>query len=80
MRNLVQKLFYSILAICFVSISTFAQTGKIKGFVYDKSTGEACLYANVFIENTHLGAATDFNGFFSIVNISDVVFTRIKMC
>ncbi len=47
-------------------LNTQAQTGSIKGFVYDKETGEACVFANVFIENTNLGAATDANGFFNI--------------
>ena len=65
MKKLAQQLFYSMLIMCLPVIG-MAQTGNIKGFVYDKSTGEACLYANVYIENTNLGAATDFNGFFNI--------------
>ncbi|MGC9331171.1 MAG: TonB-dependent receptor, partial [Bacteroidales bacterium] len=43
-----------------------AQTGSIKGFVYDKETGGTCVFANVFIEHTNFGAATDANGFFNI--------------
>ncbi len=58
--------FTVILFITMLSLGAHAQTGNIKGFVYDKETGEACLFANVFIENSRLGAATDANGYFNI--------------
>lgn len=49
---------------------TIAQrTGKIAGVVSDKTTGELIPFANVFIENTSLGAATDLDGNFVIINI-----------
>ena len=45
-------------------------TGKISGKVTDKETGEPLIGANVFIVNTPLGAATDIDGYFDILNIS----------
>ncbi len=50
------------------SITTFAQsqTGTIKGFVYDKETGEPLIYTNVLFLGTKYGAQTDVNGYFSI--------------
>ena len=44
-------------------------TGKITGKVTDVSTGEALPGANVILEGTSLGAATDIDGFYSILNI-----------
>ncbi len=40
--------------------------GTIKGFVYDKKTGEPLIYTNVIIVNAKTGVQTDVNGYFSI--------------
>ncbi|MCK9255003.1 MAG: TonB-dependent receptor [Bacteroidales bacterium] len=53
----------------FFPILVFAQQGSIKGFVYDKETGEPCMFANISIKGTNFGAATDINGYFSIPRI-----------
>jgi hypothetical protein len=45
------------------------QTGKIKGFVYEKETGEPVLFTNVIVKGTTLGAATDVNGYYTITNV-----------
>ena len=44
-------------------------TGKISGVVLDASTGEALFGANVFIDGVAMGAATDEDGFYFIINI-----------
>jgi outer membrane receptor for ferrienterochelin and colicin len=44
-------------------------TGKLAGMVTDASSGEPLAGANVFIENTNLGAAVDLEGAFYILNI-----------
>jgi hypothetical protein len=46
-----------------------AQTGDIRGFVYDKESGEPIMFCNIIIENLFLGTATDVNGFFNLSNI-----------
>lgn len=52
------------------SFKSYAQnTGALKGFVYDKETGEPVPFCNVFFQNTVIGANTDLNGFFSITRI-----------
>ena len=53
----------------FLPVTLYAQQGTIKGFVYDKDDGEPCMFANVSIKGTNLGAATDLNGYFSIPKI-----------
>ena len=48
----------------------FAQTsGKISGKITDVSTGEPIPFANVIIEGTNYGAASDLDGEYIIVNV-----------
>ncbi|MBS1636382.1 MAG: TonB-dependent receptor [Bacteroidetes bacterium] len=54
------------------AVTTFilsAQTGTIRGFVYDKANGEAVAYSSVYLKGTTIGSSTDQNGFFSINKI-----------
>lgn len=46
-----------------------AQTGTVKGTVTDAATGEPLVGANVLLLETQLGAATDYRGEFSIINV-----------
>lgn len=62
----------SIFCLIFVfSSSLQAQDGMgiIRGFVYEKETGEPVIYTNVYLYKTTHGAATDVNGFFAISKI-----------
>jgi hypothetical protein len=54
--------------ILFFSFAAFSQNtnGTIKGFVYDKKTGEPLIYTNVIVVNAKTGVQTDVNGYFSI--------------
>lgn len=62
------KLFY-ITLLFIIPVFTFAQFGTIKGFVYEKESGEPVIYTNVYLQNTSYGAATDINGYFVISKI-----------
>lgn len=63
----------SLLLIVFIAILPAllfaATTGKIAGKVVDKETGEALPAVNVTIDGTSMGAATDINGEYFILNI-----------
>lgn len=48
---------------------TVAQNAMIKGFVYEKESGEAVPFTNVFLKGTTLGSTTDGNGNFLINKI-----------
>ncbi|MBP9122050.1 MAG: carboxypeptidase-like regulatory domain-containing protein, partial [Ignavibacteriaceae bacterium] len=63
---------HTILCITFLLLSypLFAQTGKMTGVVKDQKTGETLIGATIIIEGTKLGAKTDFEGYFVILNIS----------
>ena len=52
------------------NISLNAQTGKITGTVTDATTGESLIGVNVIVEGTMLGAASDIEGYFVILNVS----------
>jgi hypothetical protein len=52
-----------------ISFSAFAQYGKITGQVTDRETKEPLIGANVLLEGTALGASTDVNGNFTILNV-----------
>ncbi len=74
------KLKSKISLIIFLMISFHAfifagTTGKIAGTVIDASTGEGLPFANVFIKGTNLGAATDVDGNFVILNVPPGVYS-----
>ena len=55
----------------FIIISIIkAQTSIISGFVSDSSSGEALIGANVFLQETGQGMATDINGYYIIQDIA----------
>ena len=53
------------------SITVYAQDNNVKGFVYEKATGEPMMFCNVYLKGTTYGASTDINGFFNITKIPD---------
>ncbi len=58
-----------------MSVAAYAQTGTIKGFVYEKGNGEPMIYTSVFIEGTGIGVQTDLNGYFSIRAVPEGSYT-----
>jgi len=59
-----------IIASLLFSAGVFAQTGKISGKVTDLETGEPLIGASVMVQGTNLGAATNLNGEYIILNVS----------
>lgn len=49
---------------------TYSQSGKIAGRIIDKISNESLPFVNVIVEGTSLGAATDIDGYYSILNVS----------
>lgn len=63
-------LVFVIFTIIFISPSfLFGQSGKISGTVVDSTTNEPVVGVNVMIINTNLGAATDVEGKYFIINV-----------
>jgi len=53
----------------FLSVLLSAQTGSIRGFVYEEKTGEPVIFTNVYLQGTIYGASTDVNGYFLISRV-----------
>jgi hypothetical protein len=54
-----------------------AQTGTVRGFVYEENSGEPVIFTNAYLEGTDKGGATDINGFFNISQITPGDYTLI---
>ena len=52
-----------------ISSSAFGQTSKLVGVVTDGGTKESLIGANILLVGTNIGATTDVNGHYSILNI-----------
>jgi len=69
MMNLYQsKNFVFLLLLLLITIVN-AQTGKVAGLVKDTETGEPLPFINVIIMGHNLGAATDIEGRYQILNV-----------
>ncbi|MDQ7063568.1 MAG: TonB-dependent receptor [candidate division KSB1 bacterium] len=66
---------FLVLALMLLPFSVFAGNGQIKGKVTDSSTGDGLPGANVLIEGTTLGAASDAQGNFVIYNVPPGTYT-----
>jgi len=60
--------FISVAMLC-CNLLFAGTTGKLAGKIIDKETGDPLMGANIIIEGTKLGAATDINGEYYILNI-----------
>lgn len=58
-----------LLIVLLGTLNILAQTATIKGFIYNKESGEPVLFTNVFLKGTTYGAPTDVNGFYAISKI-----------
>lgn len=64
------KYFTFLFFFFFITSTYFGSTsGKITGYVKDKDTGEPLIGANIIIEGSQIGAATNADGYFVILNV-----------
>ncbi len=70
MRRIILFFFF----LTYIKAALYSQS-TIRGFVYDKSTGEPIMFANVIIKGTKLGTSTDVNGFFSFTKLQPGSYT-----
>ncbi|MCF6270891.1 MAG: TonB-dependent receptor [Melioribacteraceae bacterium] len=70
-----KSLFVLILLFLSLSVSSIsadydlATTGKIAGRITDAATGDALPFVNIIVMGTNYGAASDIDGYYSILNI-----------
>ncbi|MGB0883650.1 MAG: carboxypeptidase-like regulatory domain-containing protein [Flavobacteriales bacterium] len=61
------------LALILLPLSLNAQ--GVKGFVYEKSSGEPVIFANVVVKESGMGTTTDLNGYFSMPQVEQGTYT-----
>lgn len=59
----------ALITLCISKVYSQSGTATVRGFVYEKSSGEPLPFTNVYLHKTSYGAATDENGFFTISKI-----------
>ncbi len=64
-----------LITLCIASIVWPGTSGKIAGIVKDAETGEPLPGVNVSIEGTTMGAATDLDGYYVILNVPPDTYT-----
>ena len=69
MRKFIFSRLVPVVVFCMVSTGIIAQNASVRGFVYEKESGEPVIFTNVILSKTTHGAATDVNGYYSISNI-----------
>ncbi|MBN2570567.1 MAG: TonB-dependent receptor [Ignavibacteriales bacterium] len=67
MSKFYRFIFFLIILIIFQRIG-FAN-GSLRGFITDSTNGEAVVYANIYIEATQQGVATDIRGYYFLPSI-----------
>jgi hypothetical protein len=60
---------FVLIVCCSITVQIHAQTGSLRGNIFDKSNGSALIGAEVKIDGISKGAVTDVDGFFVISNI-----------
>ena len=64
-----QKLKLLIYFFSLFSFTLAGVTGKISGRIIDNESGEPLIGANIILQGTSNGAATDIDGYYHILNI-----------
>lgn len=68
---------FCLIALLSLGSCVFAQTGNIRGFVYEKETQEPVIFTPVYIPGTRYQAQTDVNGYFSITRLPQGKYTVV---
>ena len=67
-----------LLGLILLNVSIFAQeSGSVVGRLVDADNGDPLIGANVMLENTILGSATDIDGMFTIINVPAGTYTLV---
>jgi hypothetical protein len=78
MKKFLGVILFLYLAASFSELHAQESTATVRGFVYDKSSGEPILFTNVFLKGTTYGASTDVNGFFTISKVPAGTYTLMS--
>ena len=74
-KTMYRKLLISYIIL--LSQICFGQDNKLEGEIFDKSNKSPLIFANIILEGTIYGAASDKEGRFSIENIDPGIYTIV---
>jgi len=63
------RIYYLSFLFLFLAFESIAQTGDVRGFVYEEETSEPLPYSSVYLKGTTHAAQTNLDGFFSLTQI-----------
>ncbi|HAP35821.1 MAG TPA: hypothetical protein DCQ28_07725 [Bacteroidetes bacterium] len=67
---------YFLLFLVLIYTISFADTsGKLTGRITDKKSGEPLIGVNIVVQGTTIGTATDFDGYFVIINVPPSIYS-----
>ncbi len=69
--------FYFSFFLFFLASITIAQTGTVRGFVFDEQGGEPVIFTNVYLDGTNYGSSTDVNGYYMISKVKPGNYTLV---
>ncbi len=73
--------FFLAIVLSLICLTSSAQTGDIRGFVYEQENSEPSPYVSVYLKGTQMVAQTNLDGFFSISKIPpgnyDIMITSV---
>lgn len=69
------KSFFVLITFLVFAGSVMAQSGRLEGTVTDTETGEPLIGVNIYIEELEIGAATNLDGYFSVINVRAGTYT-----
>jgi len=73
--TLLRTISHTVLIIMLFIGFVLAEENTVYGFITDEKSGEALIGANVFIQETGVGMATDFNGYYVLQGIPNGRYT-----
>lgn len=68
--------FTQVLLLVFLSISTFAQKGKITGVINDAEVNDILPFANAYLKGTTIGTTSDFEGDY-MLEVEEGIYTVV---
>ncbi|HSP40456.1 MAG TPA: carboxypeptidase-like regulatory domain-containing protein, partial [Gillisia sp.] len=68
--------FTQVLLLVFLSISTFAQKGKITGVINDAEVNDILPFANAYLKGTTIGTTSDFEGDYTL-EVEEGIYTVV---
>ncbi|MBP7510896.1 MAG: TonB-dependent receptor [Bacteroidia bacterium] len=73
---MLKRTFITLLLLSLFS-TAYTQTGEIRGFVFDKESGEPMVSTNVVIKELKVGKTTDENGFYTLSKVIPGTYTLL---